>query len=58
MKQIDKTYFSRNLAAGRFLVKVLILKIKKDTDWCPIITFVVSKEISFCLELFHDDLFG
>ena len=58
MKQIDKTYFSRNLAVGRFLVKVLILKIKKDTDWCPIITFVVSKEISFCLELFHDDLFG
>ena len=58
MKQIDKTHFPEIWRRVDFLVKDLILKIKKDTDWCPIITFVVSKEISFCLELFHDDLFG
>ena len=58
MKQIDKTRFPEIWQWVDFLVKVLILKIKKDTDWCSIITFVVSKEISFCLEVFHDVLFG
>ena len=58
MKQIDKTRFPEIWRRVDFLVKVLILKIKKDTDWCLIITFVVSKEISFCLEVFHDVLFG
>ena len=36
MKQIDKTRFPEIWRRVDFLVKVLILKIKKDTDWRPI----------------------
>jgi len=35
IKQIGKTSFPEIWRVD-FLVKVLILKIKKDTEWCPI----------------------